>query len=208
MTVDWAAVSHALHTEIVEAIETAREEQSGVIPSHVEIIDLHLRDMLVLWPSMKVHFGTSTITPIVIEGSRRGDHWATQITALGGPGGARWDEVFATFKAVLDTAIAAAASTTETPICIGDRCGPAPKPPEDTPSIDGYVATDGPLSYDALTDTLARSPDLDKPLTKTLSVDSVRTIDATDVLTAVDALSSPYESIRRHAAIVLLSVHL
>ena len=174
----------------------------------MEVIDLHRRDMLVLWPSMTVHFIGATITPVVVEGSRRGDHWATQITALGGPGGTRWDEVFATFNAVLCAAITAAAATTGIPICIDDRRGPAAEPIKNTPPIDGYVAADGPLSYDILTDTLARSPGLDKSLVRSLSVDSVRPIDATDVPTAVDALSSPYESIRRHAAIVLLSVHL
>lgn len=63
------------------------------------------------------------------------------------------------------------------------------------------------LDYAPLEDALSVWPNIDVALRSTFSAERMFPIDATDVPTAMTALSSQWSAIREHAAIVLLSVH-
>ncbi|MBE7191687.1 MAG: hypothetical protein INR66_04305 [Gordonia polyisoprenivorans] len=203
--VDWSALGDRLAREIVDAVAHARSVAPRDTVARVEVVDVHTRDLLVLWPTFLVHMTDRVSSPVVVEGSRHGDLCAAEVTSLGGPGGTRWDAVFARFQGVLATGCAAASRAAGVPVSVARDAAGGDAEPAD---IDEHVAVDGPLDYGPLTDTLVRSPTLDGALAAGLSAETVRAIDADDVATAIAALESPWESVRRHAAIILLSAHL
>ncbi len=66
----------------------------------------------------------------------------------------------------------------------------------------------GPLHYDPLARALASRPRLDDMLAEKLSPTSMYAIDSSDLPVAIEGLSSTWQFVRRHAAIVLLTVHI
>lgn len=205
VAVDWTDLRDRLVDEIVDAVARARSVAPRDTVARVEVVDVHTRDLLVLWPSFLVHMTARGSSPIVVEGSRDGDLRAAEVTSLGGPGGTRWDVVFARFRSVLTAACAVASEALAVPVSVARDAADDDTEPAD---IDVHVAPDGPLDYGPLAEALTRSPGLDRSLAARLSMESVRPVDADDVATAIAALGSPWESVRRHATIVLLSAHL
>ncbi|MGW8811515.1 hypothetical protein [Gordonia terrae] len=205
MSIDWSALGDRLSDEIIGAVASASTVATPTSVSGVELIDVHVRDMLVLWPTIVVHHTYPPVRPFVVEGSRQGDLHAADVTSLGGPGGTRWDVVFARFHGALAAGCAAASRALDIPVSVAPEVGVDATTPGD---IDEHVAPYGPLDYGPLAETLTRSPALDASLAAGLSADRVRDIDSGDVRTAIAAVESPWQSIRRHAAIVLLSAHL
>ncbi|MFW0785292.1 hypothetical protein AAFP35_12280 [Gordonia sp. CPCC 206044] len=67
--------------------------------------------------------------------------------------------------------------------------------------------TNGPLNYRPLEQAIVATPRFDEQLFLRLSATRIHRIRSADVSTATAALSSPSRFVRRHAAIVLLSVH-
>ena len=65
-----------------------------------------------------------------------------------------------------------------------------------------------PLDYRLLAEILAARPVLDDLMLASLTPTRIHDIAHEDLRTASDALASPWQFIRRHAAIVLLSSHL
>ncbi|MBE7159829.1 MAG: hypothetical protein INR72_01185 [Williamsia herbipolensis] len=202
--VDWSALGDRLAGEIVDAVAVARRGSPDRPVSYVQVVDVHTRDLLVLWPTITVYHEGSP-SPVVVEGSRAGDLAAAEVTSLGGPGGTRWEVVFSRFHTVLAAGCTLAGRAVGVPVRVASDTDAGTDVSAD---IDEHVAVDGPLDYGPLTDALSRRPELDTLLAAGLSADRVRPVDADDVATAIAALDSPWDTIRRHASIVLLSVHL
>lgn len=203
MTTDWAVVDTALADEVVAAVASARRDHPSSAVRGARLVDLHHRDMLVLWPTVTVDL--DGVPPVLVEGSRAGDLLAAGVTATGGVGGSPWPVVFTRWEQALAQACSAAAARTGVPVTVEV---PGAEPPRDLDSVDHYLPGDGPLDYTPLIEALTRDAALDAVLAQALSPDTVRPIGADDVDTALAALSSEWASVRRHASIVLLSVHL
>lgn len=111
--VDWGRLEGDLTEEIVSAVRevTTRSAGSAVYGA----ADTHARDMLFLWPAIRVASGVPDYAvadrgwdvdswPVQVDWSGRGDKWAETLTASVGLGDYLWDSVTVRFRESLVSA--------------------------------------------------------------------------------------------------------
>ena len=113
--VDWGRLEGDLTEEIVSAVREVTTRSAGSAVYGAALTDVHARDMLFLWPAIRVATGVPDCAvadrgwdvdswPVQVDWSGRGDKWAETLTASVGLGDYLWDSVTARFRESLVSA--------------------------------------------------------------------------------------------------------
>ncbi|MEU5843806.1 hypothetical protein [Rhodococcus sp. NPDC047139] len=113
--VDWGRLEGDLTEEIVSAVREVTTRPAGSAVYGAALTDTHARDMLFLWPAIRVGTGVPDHAvadrgwdvdswPVQVDWSSTGDKWAETLTASVGLGDYLWDSVTVRFRESLVSA--------------------------------------------------------------------------------------------------------